>query len=69
MSRFIPFHFVFVSSGEFLRSLGTNDAAELEEVKRQVEAFESKTGRRPRVLIAKMGQDGHDRGAKVRGCF
>ncbi len=27
--------------------------------------FEKKTGRRPRVLIAKMGQDGHDRGAKV----
>jgi methylmalonyl-CoA mutase len=27
--------------------------------------FERKTGRRPRILIAKMGQDGHDRGAKV----
>ena len=27
--------------------------------------FEQKTGRRPRILIAKMGQDGHDRGAKV----
>ena len=30
-------------------------------------AFEQKTGRRPRVYIAKMGQDGHDRGAKVVG--
>ena len=28
-------------------------------------AFEVKTGRRPRLLVAKLGQDGHDRGAKV----
>ena len=32
-----------------------------------VEAFERRTGRKPRVLIVKMGQDGHDRGAKVVG--
>ena len=32
-----------------------------------VEAFERRKGRRPRVLIVKMGQDGHDRGAKVVG--
>ncbi|MBC86681.1 MAG: methylmalonyl-CoA mutase [Bdellovibrionaceae bacterium] len=31
----------------------------------QVKAFEVKNGRRPRMLVAKMGQDGHDRGAKV----
>ena len=30
-----------------------------------VEEFAEKTGRRPRILIAKMGQDGHDRGQKV----
>ncbi|PPC79481.1 MAG: methylmalonyl-CoA mutase, partial [Hyphomicrobium sp.] len=30
-----------------------------------VEAFERNDGRRPRILIAKMGQDGHDRGQKV----
>ena len=30
-----------------------------------VEAFEGAEGRRPRILIAKMGQDGHDRGQKV----
>ncbi len=30
-----------------------------------VEDFESKQGRRPRMLVCKMGQDGHDRGAKV----
>ena len=32
-----------------------------------IQAFERRKGRRPRVLIAKMGQDGHDRGAKVVG--
>jgi methylmalonyl-CoA mutase len=32
-----------------------------------IEAFEHRKGRRPRVLVAKMGQDGHDRGAKVVG--
>jgi len=31
----------------------------------RVVAFEKRTGRRPRVLIAKLGQDGHDRGQKV----
>lgn len=30
-----------------------------------VESFESEFGRRPRILVAKLGQDGHDRGAKV----
>jgi len=30
-----------------------------------VEAFEQDDGRRPRILVAKMGQDGHDRGQKV----
>jgi len=30
-----------------------------------VEAFAEREGRRPRILVAKMGQDGHDRGAKV----
>ncbi|AMV73908.1 methylmalonyl-CoA mutase [Desulfuromonas carbonis] len=34
-------------------------------LKQRVEAFAAKDGRRPRILIAKMGQDGHDRGAKV----
>jgi methylmalonyl-CoA mutase len=32
-----------------------------------VDAFERRKGRKPRVLIVKMGQDGHDRGAKVVG--
>ncbi|KAA1262359.1 Methylmalonyl-CoA mutase large subunit [Rubripirellula obstinata] len=37
----------------------------LETVQRLVEAFEKEEGRRPRILVAKMGQDGHDRGQKV----
>jgi methylmalonyl-CoA mutase len=36
-----------------------------EDVRRLVERFEQAEGRRPRILIAKMGQDGHDRGQKV----
>ncbi|MGH9112067.1 MAG: methylmalonyl-CoA mutase family protein, partial [Acidimicrobiales bacterium] len=35
------------------------------EVQADVEAFASEEGRRPRLLVVKMGQDGHDRGAKV----
>jgi len=36
-----------------------------EEAKKLVEEFAKKEGRQPRIMIAKMGQDGHDRGAKV----
>jgi methylmalonyl-CoA mutase len=35
------------------------------QVKALVEQFEANDGRRPRILVAKMGQDGHDRGQKV----
>jgi methylmalonyl-CoA mutase len=38
---------------------------EVERVKRLADEFEENEGRRPRIYIAKMGQDGHDRGAKV----
>jgi methylmalonyl-CoA mutase len=31
----------------------------------RIDAFEAAQGRRPRMLVVKMGQDGHDRGAKV----
>ena len=40
-------------------------AAAIEAVRKRVAAFGEQTGRRPRILIAKMGQDGHDRGQKV----
>ena len=38
---------------------------EFADIQARVEEFASDTGRRPRMLVAKMGQDGHDRGAKV----
>ncbi|MYH56425.1 MAG: methylmalonyl-CoA mutase, partial [Boseongicola sp. SB0675_bin_26] len=36
-----------------------------EAIQREVELFEEDEGRRPRMLVVKLGQDGHDRGAKV----
>ncbi len=39
--------------------------ATLEEARAMTDKFAQKEGRRPRIMIAKMGQDGHDRGAKV----
>jgi len=41
------------------------EAAEMRRVAEQVAAFGVDAGRRPRLLVAKLGQDGHDRGAKV----
>jgi len=41
-----------------------NDVS-FEKAKQLADAFAKKDGRRPRIMIAKMGQDGHDRGAKV----
>jgi len=38
---------------------------EYESVRREVEAFATSEGRRPRLLVCKLGQDGHDRGMKV----
>ncbi len=39
--------------------------SEFDALKKDVDAFAEKEGRRPRMLIVKMGQDGHDRGQKV----
>ena len=42
------------------------DSAEgWDKLKAEIAAFAEQQGRRPRVMIAKLGQDGHDRGAKV----
>jgi methylmalonyl-CoA mutase len=37
----------------------------VERLAKLIEAFEDAEGRRPRILVAKVGQDGHDRGQKV----
>jgi methylmalonyl-CoA mutase len=42
-----------------------NNDESFEKAKQLADAFAKKEGRRPRIMIAKMGQDGHDRGAKV----
>jgi methylmalonyl-CoA mutase len=51
-------------SGVYSEEMGEG-ATEVTEVAALVKAFEKNEGRRPRIMVAKMGQDGHDRGAKV----
>jgi len=51
-------------SGVYRKEVGAGSVA-VDKVLRMVEVFAEKEGRRPRILIAKMGQDGHDRGQKV----
>ena len=53
-----------IISGVYSREVGVNNAA-VDQARAMVEAFETNDGRRPRLLVAKMGQDGHDRGQKV----
>ena len=50
-------------SGVYKREVGMTDA--VARVLKLVAAFETDEGRRPRILVAKIGQDGHDRGQKV----
>jgi methylmalonyl-CoA mutase len=50
-------------SGVYKNEVGNDDAAAA--VLKATEKFEEDEGRRPRILVAKMGQDGHDRGQKV----
>jgi methylmalonyl-CoA mutase len=50
-------------SGVYRREAGMSDA--VERVQKRVAVFEENEGRRPRILVAKIGQDGHDRGQKV----
>ena len=50
-------------TGVYKREVGMTGA--VERVRELVEHFEAEEGRRPRLLVAKIGQDGHDRGQKV----
>src|SRR5581483_5924780 len=54
-------------TGVYKREVGKGDkmSGAVERVRAAVEAFEQAEGRRPRLLVAKIGQDGHDRGQKV----
>jgi methylmalonyl-CoA mutase len=51
-------------TGVYKREVGTMSEA-VAGVQKLVTAFEENEGRRPRILVAKIGQDGHDRGQKV----
>jgi methylmalonyl-CoA mutase len=51
-------------SGVYRGEVGARSDA-IAKVQAMVERFEANDGRRPRILVAKMGQDGHDRGQKV----
>jgi methylmalonyl-CoA mutase len=51
-------------SGVYRSEVG-DQSGKVDEVRARVEAFATAHGRRPRLLVAKMGQDGHDRGQKV----
>ncbi|MCK4761517.1 MAG: cobalamin-dependent protein, partial [Candidatus Aminicenantes bacterium] len=52
-------------SGIYSSEYAGGDDGLVEQVRRQSDEFAEKEGRRPRIMVAKMGQDGHDRGAKV----
>jgi methylmalonyl-CoA mutase len=50
-------------SGVYGKSIKSSE--KLNSINKHIEGFISKQGRRPRMLVVKMGQDGHDRGAKL----
>jgi len=50
-------------SGVYSKNLEMND--DFKNARKKTDEFAEKYGRRPRIMIAKLGQDGHDRGAKV----
>ncbi|MER9898315.1 methylmalonyl-CoA mutase [Mesorhizobium sp. M0130] len=50
-------------SGVYRNALGDNPV--VDRLQDKIVAFEEKSGGKPRILVAKMGQDGHDRGQKV----
>lgn len=58
-------HKAVIRSVSGVYSSNFSNTEEIDEVKMMSEDFLGNEGRRPRILIAKMGQDGHDRGAKV----
>jgi len=52
-----------ISTGIYLREM--NNDVTFEKALQLADEFEERAGRRPRIMVAKLGQDGHDRGAKV----
>ncbi|MFJ5715619.1 methylmalonyl-CoA mutase [Neobacillus sp. NPDC093127] len=58
-------HKAIIRSISGVYSTAFNNEEEITEVQKMTDEFLENEGRRPRILVAKMGQDGHDRGAKV----
>ena len=58
-------HKAIIRSISGVYSANFSDEEMIVEMKEMTEEFLQQEGRRPRILVAKMGQDGHDRGAKV----
>ncbi|WP_079509670.1 methylmalonyl-CoA mutase [Mesobacillus jeotgali] len=58
-------HKAVIRSVSGVYSSAFTNEEEISEVQQMTEEFLENEGRRPRIMIAKMGQDGHDRGAKV----
>ena len=58
-------HKAVIRSVSGVYSSNFSEKEEIDEVNEMTEEFLENEGRRPRIMVAKMGQDGHDRGAKV----
>jgi len=58
----------FVATTQCISGVYASEYAEseiIESIRKRTDGFKDKEGRRPRILLTKMGQDGHDRGIKV----
>lgn len=65
IEKVFPRHKAVIRSISGVYSSEYAENSDLKEVQSMCDEFEKKHGRRPRMLVAKIGQDGHDRGAKV----
>ncbi len=58
-------HRALTSSVSGIYGAAYEDDAEFQAIRGDIEAFSAQEGRRPRMLVVKLGQDGHDRGSKI----
>lgn len=67
MEKVFGRHQAVIQSISGIYSSEFTDIQTIDRVRAMADEFEQREGRRPRIMVAKMGQDGHDRGAKVIG--
>jgi methylmalonyl-CoA mutase len=65
MEKVFGRHQAVIQSISGVYSSEFTDIQTIDRVRAMADEFEQREGRRPRIMVAKMGQDGHDRGAKV----